>query len=430
MTIDKCKLRIAKWRRFRLPASAPRPAYTLTEVLVVIIIMVVMIATFLPIAKRILDNDRVRECSRQLSSYMALAKTRAVQTGRPCGLMMVLDTPIGAGAGGPPYLRQCTRLFLAEVPPLYAGSTQGARGRIRTSFTATTPWPDDGTTVYQFYPLYLNPNPTPPGPPQYEPDTTELAYLYTLIEPGEPFLIRFNQKGPWYICQRGKTGNTYPLNDPSRLVYMKQTILGTNTPVAPGYADTSPPDAPGNPGYYYQIMRSPRPVGNPLELTGGTCIDMTYSGMGPEGNQFILANSSVAVMFGTTGGVTGVYGDGTLIPPTGTLHFLLGRVNKMNDPIGVSPTHGRLEFDPEQSNLADATSLWLSVGRSTGTVSTGENLPPGLTNRSPPSMTYVYTDENNQSRTVIYDTNNMNHLAAYLGVCRQVAIGRQQMGGQ
>jgi hypothetical protein len=45
-------------------------------------------------------------------------------------------------------------------------------------------------------------------------------------------------------------------------------------------------------------------------------------------------------------------------------------------------------------------------------------------------MDYVYTDENNQSCNVTIDTNNLQHLAVYLGICRQAATSRQQTGGQ
>ena len=69
--------------RPRLPAAA----YTLIELLVVMVILVILIATALPLAKRVMDNDRIREASRQLNAYFAMAKTHAVRTGRPCGLL-------------------------------------------------------------------------------------------------------------------------------------------------------------------------------------------------------------------------------------------------------------------------------------------------------------------------------------------------------
>ena len=379
--------------------------YTLIELMVVMVILVILVATALPLVKRVMDNDRVRETSRQLSAYISMAKVRAVQTGRPCGLLLMLDTPLGAAPAGPPYIRQCTRLFLAEVPPTYGGSTQGARGRIRSSLTGPA-----GT--FEFYPIYYNSAAMMPG---YEPDPTELAYLYTLINAGEQFLVRFDYKGPWYVCQRGIAGDVNGYVDPTRLYYTGLTIMKVPTPLPPGIIlppATEPAPSP-NPGYFYQIMRSPQPVGEPLELTGGTCIDMTYSGAGPSGNGFILASHTLAMMFTPSGGVKDLYFDGSApTAPDGTIHLLLGRVAKMNLPTGPSqsnPPHpsGVTMFSVKESNLADATSLWVSVGRANGTVTTSENVP----------------DTSWSDFSVAGGAN-------FLAGARSVATGREQMGGQ
>ena len=315
---------------FRPPTSVPprscqgpgrttfRAGYTLVELLVVMIIMVILVATALPLVKRVMDNDRVREGSRSLSAYINMVKTRATQTGRPCGLLFVLQTPLGASAASatvapnpPQYVRQCTQLFLVEVPPPYQGSTLDARARIRQSLTIPPP-PPGTPPVYEFYPLYYNSTAMMPG---YEPDTSELQYLYTLIAPGEQFLVRFEHKGAWYVCQRGNSLTLpFPYDDDLKFIYTGNTapssvqkywVGGTavsDLPLAPGFLDTASSPS-SNPGYHYQIMRSPKPVGEPMELTGGTCIDMTYSGAGPTGNGFIQANNALGILFSSSGGV-------------------------------------------------------------------------------------------------------------------------------
>jgi prepilin-type N-terminal cleavage/methylation domain-containing protein len=419
----------------RNPQSRPR-GYTLVELLIVMVIIVILIATALPLVRRVMDNDRVRESSRQFSAYLNMAKTRAMQTGRPCALLLELEAPLGVVdpiwdpmLPKPAVVRQCTKLYLAEVPPSFAGSTQTSKGRIRPSLTALAPMPDGtGSPVYEFYPLYLYTDPMTMAQ-DYRPDTTELAYLYSLIPAGDQFLIRFNHMGTWYICQRGKTGNPYPYDDPDRFVYTKRTILGSTTPEPPGLNDyspnTTPPSPPGNAGYSYQIMRTPQPVGDPLELTGGTCIDLCYSGMGLYGNtsrlefdpvtdldghNFELPRVALGIVFTPSGGVSALYGDG--IGPqaaSGTLHFLVGRVAKMDAPYG--DTDGDTVpnmFEIEHSNLADATSLWVSIGRLNGNVTTSENMP-----------NTAWTDY-----TVSPGAKN------YLSNARSIATGRQQMGGQ
>src|SRR6187455_359143 len=99
------------------PRRVIRGGYTLMELLIVIIIMITLVAITLPVAKKIMEDGHVREASRQLNTYFAMAKARAVQTGRPCGLDFVCAAPLGDNTG----IRQVTQMFLAEVPPHYAG---------------------------------------------------------------------------------------------------------------------------------------------------------------------------------------------------------------------------------------------------------------------------------------------------------------------
>src|SRR3954453_1351496 len=120
----------------------PQPAYTIAEELIVRTIMLILVAVTLPAIKNVMQDGNSREASRQLNAYFAMAKARALQTGRPCGVMMMCDLPLGlseAGLGqnGMPIwpTKLVTKLYLAEVPPPYSGSTIGARGRITSSVT-------------------------------------------------------------------------------------------------------------------------------------------------------------------------------------------------------------------------------------------------------------------------------------------------------
>src|SRR4051812_48885959 len=64
--------------------KSARRAYTLAEMLIVITIMIMLVAAALPVAKKVMDGSQVREASRQLNAYLAMARTRTLQTGRPC----------------------------------------------------------------------------------------------------------------------------------------------------------------------------------------------------------------------------------------------------------------------------------------------------------------------------------------------------------
>src|SRR5262245_59596373 len=71
-----------------------RGAYTLMELLIVIIIMMTPVAITLPIAKKTMEDSAPREATRQLSAFFELAKTKAIQTGRPWGIWIECDRPL------------------------------------------------------------------------------------------------------------------------------------------------------------------------------------------------------------------------------------------------------------------------------------------------------------------------------------------------
>src|SRR5437764_177131 len=51
--------------------------YTLAELMVVVVIMITLVAITLPIAKKVMDDSHVREATRVLHSYFAMAQARA-----------------------------------------------------------------------------------------------------------------------------------------------------------------------------------------------------------------------------------------------------------------------------------------------------------------------------------------------------------------
>ena len=121
-----------------------RRGYTLTELLVVVTIVVVLLAATLPIAKRVMDDSRSRDSARLLAGNLQMAKTYAARNNRPFGLWFELAPVLGFVDVAGQEVRQCTQVFLAEVPPPYAGSTTSSRGIIRI---------EQGQTVPEFNPL-------------------------------------------------------------------------------------------------------------------------------------------------------------------------------------------------------------------------------------------------------------------------------------
>lgn len=310
--------------------------FTLLEMLIVIAIMLLLVIATLPRIKYALDESKVREGSRQLNSYFSMARSRSATTGRPCGVWMVADF-IGDPNASPP-LRQVTQFYLAEIPPPYSGD-------VRES-TAYLTGGGGSDWLMNFTPA--------------------AAGLTTLVQNGDVFRIRFDHKGPFFegYCN----GGAY---------YIKfiPTLM--------------PPQANGNAGYQYEIVRAPQRIGAPLSLPRGTCIDLSYSGFGNTGVDFFAVQNSgsnlgiyqtpgVLLMFSSDGHVDSVsyqtwdigaggmrFVSGAL--PQGTCHFLVNRPEKvLSASVGVPP-------GSPANNIGDSNALWVSVARLTGTVTTTDN---------------------------------------------------------
>jgi len=391
----------------------PRRGYTMAELMIVVIIMIMLVAVTLPVAKKVMDDSHVREASRQLQAYFQMAKARAIHSGRPCGLYLQCDMPLGRTIAddqqptmadqNPALVRSVTQLYLAEVPAPYSGSTIGATGRIMAD-------PMD-PSKYIFAPMISTGN----NPTTYGPDnSSEGPILLSMIEDGEKFYVRFDYKGLWYPCQRIGNQLRYPPQTPVPM------NINSIVPYPPGM---TPPLPATHPGFAYQIRRPPRKVGNPLAMPTGTCIDLRYSGVGLSGDRFpYQPTKAMAVLLAPNGGVEEIYTNNGNEVPNGTLYFLVGKVDKVNDPLGV------LVYDIRDSNVADPTSLWVTVGRGNGQVTTSENVPPpvDLPTASGNSVTIYPNDPRRQQVNLSSPTG----LGIYLRYCREIATSREQMKGR
>src|SRR5688572_14797171 len=109
-----------------------RRGYSMAELMIVLVIMVMLVAAALPVAKKVMDDSHVREASRQLNAYFAMAKARAIHTGRPCGIHLEAPEILGIsrvnGLTWP--VRHVTQMHLAEVPAPYSGSYLDSRAGV------------------------------------------------------------------------------------------------------------------------------------------------------------------------------------------------------------------------------------------------------------------------------------------------------------
>jgi prepilin-type N-terminal cleavage/methylation domain-containing protein len=101
-------------RQFRRTdrSAGRRRAFSLIELMVVILILLSVTAISIPLVAPAMSGRQVREAARMVSTFINAARNRAIETGRPAGIWIERL----------PGLREAaTNLYYAEIPPVYAG---------------------------------------------------------------------------------------------------------------------------------------------------------------------------------------------------------------------------------------------------------------------------------------------------------------------
>ncbi len=354
-----------------------RRGMTLVELLVVIFILTLLVATALPLMKPAIEESRIREASRQINAFLDGAKGRAAALGRPVGVWIERI----------PESNAAVQLYLAETPPLYGGDSQGATAMI--NYETST-----GKFVIREIPGTNPPNTLLPG----------FVNSYSLIEvlapnAGDEFRIKFAYKGQYYRCRRttAPSGTTHRFElDPADAARVPP-LTGVALP--------------------YQVLLNPRRSSSPpLQLPGGTAIDLQYSGIGgftddtivpdicpttaldvpgptglefwdnrnptnPAGNRLSPPAGPVIIVFRPSGDVERVVVAGTSFSPNGTIHLLVSKIEQIEtlaedtpetpNPIAWSPVDN--DVCPHSESLVDTNSIWISVGHRSGLISSSQN---------------------------------------------------------
>jgi Tfp pilus assembly protein FimT len=339
----------------------PRAGVTLLEILIVMTILLMVTAAAIPLMQPALQNRRGREAARLVSSFISGARSKAIESGRPVGV--VFERFNGNGFS--------TKLSYVEVPTPYSGDTLTSRLLINNAgqiFGIGQVAAAGGTIV--------------------SPDTQWTQFLRY----GDR--IKLDYGGPTWVL-----ASTNSVPDPA--IGTPITIQPSLTPMAPALpwilmtsSNQSPP-ATGFPQPYmiagvpFQIMRQPtqpRSSTPALQLPENQVVDLFNSGVGPTGQFAVTTNVSGGVATATIGfDPVLVFSPGGSLDyvtdnggawghPLGSLFLLVGRRDQMPD---VAPT-GRKETPQSIPlfNLTDPDSLWITVGFQTGLVASAENLPP------------------------------------------------------
>lgn len=298
-------LAVERRRRF-----AGRRGFTLIEIMVVLVIVMLLAGMILTAVRPAIESRRMREAARTVTMMLYQAKARAVETGRPFGVMFEV------AENADPQAPASRTLYFAESPPIYAGDSEDARAIIR------------------------------------EGGSCELTGANTsLIEAGD--FIRFNFQDPLYeITSAGG----------AQIQFQALSRLQSQLPKPSGEAPMSVP---------FQILRKPRKaIGMPVQLSGNVVVDMTKSGIGATGVQFNeQGNRRVVIMFSPSGHIDRFYkNEKSSEIPAGPIHILLGRAEKvassenLEDPMNLWVSIGN------QSGLVTTSEINVESGSGGGSV--------------------------------------------------------------
>jgi hypothetical protein len=317
------------------PATKPRPAgITLVELLVAISILVVLMAVAARMTQFSGGDRKTREAARAISVYFSSAQSRALELGRPCGVMLrPLESRPGCVVG----------LEQVEVPPPYAGDTLDSGAKVRL----------EGI------------------------DADMVATLTAIFQPAkfsdglvrEHDRIQFNCQGPWYEIVDGSWdsdgdgffdfegvavgGDGFPsAADPPKLGLRLDLSRGERLPwPSAGWSQPMP----------YQIVRRPvKSAASGLQLPARTVIDLEFSGS-IDHSIGGHADEPVCIMFGPGGSLERIY-HGHIHMATEPIFLLVGKLERI--PAG--------EAEDGLANWQDLTNVWVTINPRTGLLITSQ----------------------------------------------------------
>ncbi len=330
--------------------DSPR-AFTLVELLVVISIMILLAAYVLPKMQPAAEGRRLREAARMTNVFLSRARARAIETGRPCGvLFQPLENPIiiiDALGNEQEIYSASNVLYQVEVPPPYAGQATNSRVTVQAG---------GGSLVVTA---------TASG---------DFPVSPTIVNSGD--LIQLNNQGPWYQITLVAADQLRLTIDPARL----------------GRIPPFPPTAQ----IPFTILRRPAPtIAPPLRLPTDTVVDLSASGTTQVPNQFGQGvQNPVMVLFSPNGSVNRCYWfERNVVTgllelragiPSEPIFLLIGRESQVGlfEPKYDSGAPGtaleQLSNQPNEKkpNWQLPDNLWITIASQTGLVSVSENNEP------------------------------------------------------
>lgn len=342
---------------------------TLIELLVAVSIMLLLAAFALPKLGPMAKQRKIREASRSVNVFLSRARSRAIETGRPCGVVFhrVTDDTTDPGK----LSNAVSMLYQAEVPLPYAGNTNATAMKLQNVTTLLDK--QAGRVVLQS---------------QVQIDSLSDG----LVKIGDR--IQFNSQGPWYEITKS---TTFP-EDNGFLQFSAGTIgadpdwidncfLTLRWVGGPGCVVPWPSTWSASTPVSFTIQRQPvRTIAQPLTLPVGTTVDLSASGTDSDIEKplFSKGKGDVTIMFSPNGSVGRYYWDsydyslGKFVPynvdAIDPIYLLIGwREQVGRSGIEIKPADP-VELDEEElPNWQILSNLWIGLNPQTGLVTVAEN---------------------------------------------------------
>ncbi len=291
--------------------------------LVVITIMMILVAAAATMMQPGTESRRTREAARMVNVYLSSARNRAMETGRPCGVIF-------RNFGTPGFAMNADQ---CEVPACFAGYADSAMAKVT--------WPNVNNNV-----VYA--------------ELTE-GPATGMIRRGD--VMQFNGQGPYYAVADDSEND---LDENRYLKVAKIKLTFDSGQIVPWTStETLVP---------FRIFRAPmKGAATPLQLPASSVVDLYWSGSGSgyfgSDSAFTSSVNDVTILFSPNGSVDRVYTGTGYINVTEPIFLLIGnreRVGVLSDV--VSPT---AENKSKWMNWQDLeTGLWVTINPHTGVINT------------------------------------------------------------
>lgn len=225
----------------RRPLTAVRQAFTLVELLVVLVVMLLLVAMTASAVNVSYSRDRVRGAARQIQSYLLGARDLAIYAREARGVRFLAD---------PTNPRQISSMVLVQPTPPWAGQVSIVRR------DETSPWDPSAATPNALTRVRLKDT-------SQSPNWIELRDLGLLMQ-GTRIRIPGNSRGSWYIV------NSLDVDGAN------QDLLLTTA-----YRDPPPQVSPAviNEQALIELPPSIVPNKQPVPFSKGAVIDLDRCGM-------------------------------------------------------------------------------------------------------------------------------------------------------